>query len=122
MAEALNVSRTTLKRALNQLVGAGLVSRRRERGTVVIANTDLNFRESMGDYVDNVARLRRNTKGEVLGREDFKADECIAKRLQIDMASPVEKISHRLSLKNSVLSYVETYILHDLARVFLIAS
>lgn len=118
LAEALNVSRITVKRALNDLATAGLVSRRRGRGTVVIANTDLNFRESMGDYVENVARLRRNTKGEILGREDILADEFIAKRLQIKLESRVEKIAHRLSLKNSILSYVETYIPNNLACNF----
>mgnify|MGYP006425632203 CR=1 FL=1 len=118
LAEALGVSRITVKRALNELAGAGLVSRRRGRGTVVIANTDLNFRESMSDYIDNVARLRRNTNAEILERLDVEADNFIAERLQIEDGSSVEKITHRLSLKNSILSYVETYIPHDLARGF----
>lgn len=118
LAQSLDVSRITVKRALNELAGAGLVSRRRGRGTVVIANTDLNFRESMSDYVENVARLRRNTNGEILGREDVKADAFIAKRLQIETGSRVEKISHRLSLRNSILSYVETYVPHDLSHKF----
>lgn len=118
LAETFNVSRITAKRALNELANAGLVSRRRGRGTVVIANTDLNFRETIGDYVENVARLRRNTDAEIMGREDIQADEFIAKRLQIPAGNLVEKITHRLSLKNSILSYVETYIPDDLAREF----
>ncbi|MEP3890275.1 MAG: GntR family transcriptional regulator [Hellea sp.] len=118
LAQALDVSRITVKRAMNELADAGLVSRRRGRGTVVIANTDLNFRESMGDYVDNVVRLRRNTNGEILSREDVSADAFIAKKLQIELGDTVEKISHRLSLKDSILSYVETYVPHDLSREF----
>lgn len=118
LAEALNVSRITVKRALNELADAGLVSRRRGRGTVVITNTDLNFRESMSDYVDNVARLRKNTQAEILSREYILSDGHIAERLQIKAGEAVEKITHKLSLENSVLSYVETYIPHKLSQNF----
>lgn len=118
LAKALDVSRITVKRALNDLASAGLVSRRRGRGTIVTANTDLNFQQNVNDYLDNVSRLRRNTQGDVLNREDLTADEFISKRLQISLGSPVEKITHRLSLKNTVLSYVETFIPDDLARSF----
>lgn len=118
LSATLNVSRITVKRALNELASAGLVSRRRGRGTIVIANTDLNFKESMSDYVENVVRLRRITKCEILDRENVKADHFIAKRLQISEGSYVDKISHRLSLNESILSYVETFIPHEAAKNF----
>jgi len=118
LAKALNVSRITVKRALNDLADAGLVSRRRGRGTIVIANTDLNFHESLSDYVENVARLRKNTNAQILSREKVLASQRVSEKLKITNNAPVEKITHSLSLEDSVLSYVETYIPHGLTDNF----
>lgn len=118
LAELLGVSTITVKRALNDLADAGLVSRRRGRGTLVTANTDLNLHESLSDYVKNVARLRKNTQAEILSRDSIPADTWVAKRLNIPEHDVVEKIRHRLSLKDSILSYVETFIPRGLSENF----
>ena len=118
IARQLDVSRITVKRALNELAKVGLVSRKRGRGTVVMCNTDLNFNGGANDYRKNVAGLRTNTDAEILERKTVKAKERVAGNLKIDPGSEVEKITHRLSLDGKALSYVEVYVPNGLAKNF----
>lgn len=116
LAETMNVSRITVKRAFNELANAGLVARRRGRGTVVIANTDLNFHDPISDYVENVERLRMNTDTDLLSRETLVAPEKVTQKLGLNLGDTVEKICHSLSLKGKALSYVETFVPHGLTQ------
>ena len=116
LAEHLNISRITVKRALNELAQSGLVARQRGRGTIVTANTDLNFNDTGRDYVKNVVKLRNITQATILGREVLEAPTDVKTSLSISQGALVEKITHTLSLENEVLSYVETYLPQDLTK------
>lgn len=118
LAEHLDVSRITAKRALNELANSGLVSRQRGRGTIVTANTDLNFSDKQNDYIKNVSKLRRMTQAEILYRDLVIAPEKVANNLGLKAGERTEKITHRLSLHGKILSYVETYVPHGLSQHF----
>jgi len=118
IANQLDVSRITVKRALNELAKVGLVSRKRGRGTIVMCNTDLTFDGGANDYAKNVAGLRTNTDAEILERGEVQANERVAGNLKIDLGTHVERITHRLSLDGKALSYVEVYVPHNLAKGF----
>lgn len=115
LAEHLDISRITAKRALNELAQSGLVTRQRGRGTIVTANTDLNFSDRKNDYIKNVTKLRETTRAEILSREIINAPTSVAKNLGLAENTAVEKITHRLSLRGETLSYVETYLPQNLA-------
>ena len=118
LATKLDVSRITVKRALNELAKVGLVSRKRGRGTIVMCNTDLTFNSSGNDYVKNVSGLRDNTIAEILERKFVKASKKIAANLDIEVGAQVEKVAHRLSMDGKILSYVIVYVPFDLAKNF----
>ena len=116
LAEQLDISRITVKRALNELAQSGLVSRRRGRGTIVTVNTDLNFKDVSRDYVKNVIKLRETTKAELLTRENCPATQSVALNLGVTENAPVEKIAHTLSMDDKVLSYSMAYLPPDLTE------
>jgi len=110
LAEQLDVSRITVKRALNELAQSGLVTRQRGRGTIVTANTDLNFNDSGRDYVKNVEKLRNTTQAIIISREIVTAPSSVSANLELPNKTEVEKIAHCLQLEKKILSYVETFL------------
>lgn len=118
LSETLNVSRITVKRALNELANAGLVRRTRGLGTTVTASTDLKFSDPVNNYVKNVTRLRTSTQAKILSRSVLSVPHETARNLNRAEDIKVEKICHTLSLENKVLSYVETFVPDGLAKEF----
>ncbi|CAM3816427.1 GntR family transcriptional regulator [Litorimonas haliclonae] len=118
LSDNLDVSRITVKRALNDLAESGLVSRSRGRGTIVTASTDLKFSDPMHNYVKNVTRLRKSTTAQILSRDVLSASPETARNLKRAEGIEVEKICHTLSLEKKVLSYVETFVPDGLAKNF----
>lgn len=110
LARQLDVSRITVKRALNELAHSGLVTRHRGRGTVVTASTDLKFNDLGRDYVKNVEKLRNTTQAKILSRDNVPASNSVSSNLRLADNSLVEKITHTLELHKKTLSYVETFL------------
>lgn len=110
LAEQLDISRITVKRALNELAQSGLVSRRRGRGTIVTVNTDLNLNDVSRDYVKNVVKLRDTTQAKLLTREQCQASQSVALNLGVTENTLLEKIAHTLSMDDKVLSYSKAYL------------
>lgn len=108
--ETLGVSRITVKRAMDELSKSGLVSRKRGRGTIVMTNTDLQFSSGLNDYVNNVARLRKNTRAEILDRDIVTPPEKVRKNLKLKQGQKAERIRHRLYSRNEPISLVETFL------------
>lgn len=111
LARQLDVSRITVKRALNELAQSGLVTRHRGRGTIVTASTDLKFNDLGRDYVKNVEKLRNTTQAKILTRQNVVASSSVSTNLHLPDNSLVEKITHTLALDKKTLSYVETFLL-----------
>lgn len=107
--ETLGVSRITVKRAMDELAKSGLVSRKRGRGTIVMTNTDLQFSSGMNDYINNVVRLRKNTKAEILDQETVTPPDNVRKNLKLKDGEKADRIRHRLYSQNEPISLVETY-------------
>jgi len=106
----LGVSRITVTRAINELAAAGLVTRKRGRGTRVTLNTELEIVGGVDEMVNNVIAMRLSTTAELLSRETMPAPDSIAENLKVTTDTLVEKIKYRLILKGSPLSLNTIYI------------
>jgi GntR family transcriptional regulator len=114
LSQKYNVSRMTVKQAITNLLVDGYIYRHRGRGTFVSFNKKemeraehpfFSFSNEMKGVDDN-----SNNVTKVLKFEEGKADEIIAKRLQLRIGEPIYYIE-RLRLSNNIaLAYERLYL------------
>jgi GntR family transcriptional regulator len=110
------VSRTTIRTTIQNLVRRGLVEIRRGRGTFVAAPRLLQELTELTGFVEDMRLLGRTPAARVLSRGVVPADRLVADRLGITAGTPVVQIQ-RVRLANGVpLSFDETYLPEDLGR------
>lgn len=115
--QALNISRITVKRAINDLAAAGLVRRQRGSGTVVIYNPAIQpVRGSFENLDELLTDLGLNTEAELIERVALSAPDHIANNLKIEPGSEIEKAIRLRRLENQPFSYIITYVPNDIAR------
>lgn len=88
LAERLNLSRPTVRRAIGELVAQGLLVRRRGIGTTV-ANQVVHRRDELTSLYEDLERGGRTPRTEVLGLDTAAVDERAAAALQLDPATPL---------------------------------
>ncbi|MBT2245625.1 GntR family transcriptional regulator [Sphingobium sp. BHU LFT2] len=97
LAEQLGISRSTLRAALKELEGSGMVSRRRSRGTCVLADKPVSasggFSQNLAT-IDNLIQYAASTSRTILAVDDMVVDEELAKKLGVRPGSKWLKISH----------------------------
>jgi GntR family transcriptional regulator len=96
LCEAHGVSRQTVRRAVQDLVGEGLVFRVRGRGTFTTTLTpDAHYFRSIGS-IDDLLALSLDTTRETIQRFTQRADVAAASRLQLDSDQVVTALFRRL--------------------------
>ena len=120
------VARVTVRRALQQLAGEGLIARERGRGTRPIAAAGA-ARES-GDarskttqltgLLENIISMAQNTTVRVLEVSAVGATSEVAQALHIAAGDPVQKAVRVRSTREGPLSFITTWVPGDLARHF----
>ncbi len=116
LIEEFNVSRTTIRATIRNLVQAGLIEIRRGKGTFVVQRKITQELTELTGFVEDMEVLGRRATARVLGREVIKASETVARKLDIVTGSPVVQI-YRVRLADDVpLSFDETYLPEDLGR------
>lgn len=93
------VSRITLRRAVSDLAGEGLLERVQGKGTFVKAQRRTNAMRGEG-YVEDIRRLSADTVVRVLEFGDMPAFESVAARLRVPVGTPVQR-SVRLRLREA---------------------
>ena len=104
------VSRITVRRAIQNLVGRGFVEIRRGKGTFVAAPKITQDLKELSGFVEDMHALGRKPTARVISKEIVTADATVAKQLALTRGERVVRI-RRVRLADGVpLSFDETYL------------
>ncbi|MGA0571361.1 GntR family transcriptional regulator [Variovorax sp. VNK109] len=123
LAETYQVSRVTLRRAMDELKSEGLIERERGRGTRAVqparskgagapasaAKTDIS------GLLENIIALGLRTSVKVVEVSTIACPADVARVLQIAPETPVQKAVRVRSHRGAPMSFITTYIPHALA-------
>ena len=119
------VARVTVRRALQQLAGEGLISRERGRGTrplgageaAAVAEARQKTTRLTG-LLENIVSMTQNTTVRVLEVASVGASGEVAQALQLAPGADVQKAVRVRSTREGPLSFITTWVPGDLARSF----
>jgi GntR family transcriptional regulator len=104
------VSRITVRRAIQNLVSRGLVEIRRGKGTFVAAPKITQELAELSGFVEDMHALGRKPTARVLGKEIVTADATVASQLALTRGERVVRI-RRVRLADAIpLSFDETFL------------
>lgn len=110
------VSRTTIRLTVQNLVRRGLVEIRRGRGTFVASPRMVQELTELTGFVEDMRLLGRTPTARVINRDIVHADRLVADKLALPVGAPVVRIG-RVRLSDGVpLSFDETYLPEALGR------
>jgi GntR family transcriptional regulator len=110
LIERFEVSRITVRRAIQNLVSRGLVEIRRGKGTFVVTPKITQDLTELSGFVEDMHALGRKPMARVIGKEIVTADAAVAAHLALTKGERVVRI-HRVRLADGVpLSFDETYL------------
>jgi GntR family transcriptional regulator len=116
------VARVTIRRALEQLVNDGLITREPGRGThpvdVVAAHPPAERRANLTGLLENLVSMGLKTSVKVLEVRGISASADVAEALQIQTGSEVQKAVRVRSTPEGALSHITTYVPQILAQSF----
>lgn len=111
IARAFNVSRITVKRALNELAGERLVTRHRGRGTIVAGDAVIPVvRGSFHNLIESLRKMGLETELELLEVRTVRADDDVAARLALRPGAAVQRAVRLRKLKKEPFSHLVTYV------------
>jgi GntR family transcriptional regulator len=104
------VSRITVRRAIQNLVSRGLVEILRGRGTFVAAPKITQELTELSGFVEDMQALGRKPTAHLIGKDIVIANETVADQLALTKGERVVRI-HRVRLANDIpMSFDETYL------------
>lgn len=118
LCEKYNVSRPTIKSALKLIEEEGLIEKRERKGTFYLGNSpyiDHQLTSTLGFYSD--AKLQgKEIKSKVLFQNIWKADEYIAKKLNINEGDEIFKLERQRYIDDKLFSLTTSYLLKKYAK------
>ena len=116
LAKAFDVSRITVKRALNELASERLVSRHRGRGTIVAGGATLPMVSGSFDtLLESLKIMGLETQIELLEVQDDRVDAWAADRLELEVGAPVQRAVRLRKLQGEPFSHLVTYVPAEIA-------
>lgn len=123
------VARVTIRRALQELAGEGLITRERGRGTRAVAPGEVSHRRPragasavqtarLNGLLENLISTSLNTTVRVLEVADVAASAEVAEALGLAPGTPVQKAVRVRSTRDGPLSHITTWVPAALARGF----
>ena len=111
LARAFDVSRITVKRALNELAANNLVSRHRGRGTIVTLGGVIPMVSgSFETLISSLRSMGLTTEVELLEVAEEAADALVAERLRLEPGAAVQRAVRLRKLQGEPFSYLTTYV------------
>lgn len=125
LMQQFGVARVTVRRALQQLAGEGLIARERGRGTRPIGAADPGAiaeahekTTRLSGLLENIVSMTQNTTVRVLEVASVQASNEVAQALQLAPGAAVQKAVRVRSTREGPLSFITTWVPGDLARHF----
>lgn len=111
LARAFNVSRITIKRALNELALDGLVTRHRGRGTIVSGGGHIPVvKGSFDTLIESLRIMGLETQVELMDVRDVPAPDAVAQLLGLDTGALVQRAVRRRKLQGEPFSHLVTFV------------
>lgn len=119
LAKVFGVSRITVKRALNELAGAGLVSRKRGRGTAVTFNAHMPVvKGSFENLLANLRIMGLTTDVQLLDATIISAPAEVAEAMGLANATLVQRAERVRKIEGQPFSHLLTFVPADIAARF----
>jgi GntR family transcriptional regulator len=121
LMKQFGVARVTVRKALERLVGEGLIARSRGRGTVAVNPTARPLapaRAQLGGLLENIVSMGLRTTARVQTCEVLPATDAVAQQLAVPVGTPVQKAVRVRSTRDGPLSHITTHVPAELARGF----
>src|SRR6201990_872423 len=116
LTERFKVSRTTVRKAIQNLIERGLVEVRRGKGTFVTQPKITQDLTKLTGFVEDMQALGRNPTARLLDKRILPADETVAHHLALAPGTLVVRL-RRVRLANGVaMSFDETYLPRDIGE------
>src|ERR1700751_4512349 len=110
------VSRITVRRAIQNLVSRGLVEIRRGKGTFVAAPKITQELTELSGFVEDMHAVGRKPTARVLGREIVTADATVASRLALTKGARVVRIRRVPVATGLPISFDNTYLPREIGK------
>ncbi|HLG87197.1 MAG TPA: GntR family transcriptional regulator [Alphaproteobacteria bacterium] len=111
LTRLFNVSRITVKRALNELAADGLISRHRGRGSIVSAAPIMPVvRGSFFSLIESLKQMGLQTEVKLIEAGYVEAGPAIARLLELSPEDKVQRAVRLRSLNGEPFSYLLTFI------------
>lgn len=116
LANRLNLSRPTMRKAMDQLVRAGLLVRKRGVGTQVVASK-VRRPVRLTSLFDDLVGDRANPTTRVLEFTEEPARESVAERLDLTVGDPVYYFKRLRSRNGQPLAIMENWVSMAIAHI-----
>lgn len=127
LMQQFGVARVTVRRALEQLAGEGLIRREPGRGTRPLTGVDAGRaaapapgrqRAQLNGLLENLVSMGLRTSVRVLALDTVTASTAVAEALQLPAGSAVQKAVRVRSTREGPLSHITTYVPADIGCRF----
>ena len=119
LTKLFNVSRITVKRALNELAADGLISRHRGRGSIVTAAPIMPVvRGSFFSLIESLKQMGLETEVRLVEATDVEAGPAVARLLETAPEARVQRAIRMRSLNGEPFSHLLTYIPQSIASLY----
>lgn len=110
LVEQFDVSRTTVRKAIQNLVNRKLVEIRRGKGTFAVQPKIAQELTELSGFVEDMQALGRNPTARLIDKQVVAADDAVARQLALAPGTRVMRIQ-RIRLADGVaMSFDETYL------------
>ena len=110
LVQKLDISRTTVRLAFNDLVNSGLVKRERGKGTIVISSGITSQLSHLSSFTEEVARLGMTPGTQLISSEKVPCPTKVSKRLTIEPDMDVMKVVRLRTADERPIGLVTTWL------------
>lgn len=113
LAERFAINRHTVRRAIDELVNAGMLLRQHGKGTLVVAHA-LEYRVgARGRFSESIEALGQSPEAAVISRSLLEADDDLARRMGVAPGTPLLLMDTLRSVNGQPVTLITHYLRRD---------